>query len=153
MKNLILLTLVLFTFGAVQAQTQTQTQPKTGHYKAAEEMLLAMNMKQNLQESIDQMLAVQIKNNPSMQPAEATLKEFFGKYMTWDALKEDYINIYMNEFTEKELKDMTKFFSTPSGKKMASKQSVISMKGMQLGQEKVQAHMGELQEMLQKVDK
>ncbi|PIQ20546.1 MAG: hypothetical protein COW65_14440, partial [Cytophagales bacterium CG18_big_fil_WC_8_21_14_2_50_42_9] len=85
MKNLILLTLVLFTFGAVQAQTQTQTQPKTGHYKAAEEMLLAMNMKQNLQESIDQMLAVQIKNNPSMQPAEATLKEFFGKYMTWDA--------------------------------------------------------------------
>jgi len=149
MKNLILLALVLFSFGAVQAQTQ----PKTSHYKAAEEMLSTMNMKQNLEESIDQMLAIQIKNNPSMQPAEAILKEFFGKYMTWDALKEDYISIYMTEFTEKELKDMTKFFSTPSGKKMAARQSAISMKGMQLGQEKVQAHMGELQEMLQKVDK
>ena len=151
MKNLLLLALVLFSFKTVQAQTPAP--PKSSHYKAAEEMLLTMNMKQNLQESIDQMLAIQIKNNPSMQPAEATLKEFFGKYMTWDALKEDYIGIYMTEFTEKELKDMTKFFSTPSGKKMASKQSVISMKGMQLGQEKVQAHMGELQEMLQKVDK
>jgi hypothetical protein len=116
-------------------------------------MLTTMNMKQTLDESINQMLAIQIKNNPSMQPAEATLKQFFGKYMTWDALKEDYIAIYMNEFTEKELKDMTKFFNTPTGKKMALKQSTISLKGMQLGQEKVQAHMGELQEMLQKVDK
>jgi len=149
MKNLVLLALVLFSFQTVQAQTQ----PKSSHYKAAEEMLQTMNMRQNLEESINQMLAIQIKNNPSMQPAEATLKQFFGKYMTWDALKEDYISIYMTEFTEKELKDMTKFFSTLSGKKMATKQAIISMKGMQLGQEKVQAHMGELQEMLQKVEK
>jgi len=149
MKRLLFLALVLCAFGTVQAQTQ----PKTSHYKAAEDMLTTMNMKQTLDESINQMLAIQIKNNPSMQPAEATLKQFFGKYMTWDALKEDYISIYMNEFTEKELKDMTKFFNTPTGKKMALKQSTISLKGMQLGQEKVQAHMGELQEMLQKVDK
>lgn len=149
MKKLLLLALVICTFGTAQAQTQ----PKTSHYKAAEDMLTTMNMKQTLDESINQMLAIQIKNNPSMQPAEATLKQFFGKYMTWDALKEDYIAIYMNEFSEKELKDMTKFFNTPTGKKMALKQSTISLKGMQLGQEKVQAHMGELQEMLQKVDK
>jgi len=149
MKKLLFLALVLCAFSTVQAQTQ----PKTSHYKAAEDMLTTMNMKQTLDESINQMLAIQIKNNPSMQPAEATLKQFFGKYMTWDALKEDYISIYMNEFTEKELKDMTKFFNTPTGKKMALKQSTISLKGMQLGQEKVQAHMGELQEMLQKVDK
>lgn len=131
---------------------QAQTPEKSKHYRAAEELLLTMNMKQVIDESVEQMLALQLKNNPSLQPAEATLKEFFGKYMSWEALREDYIRIYMEEFTEKELKEMKDFFKTDTGKKMAAKQTVLMMKGAQIGQSKVQEHMGELQEMLKKLD-
>ena len=73
--------------------------------------------------------------------------------MSWEALREDYIQIYMEEFTEKELKDMMSFFKTDTGKNMAAKQTTLMMKGAQLGQNKVQEHMSELQEMLQKLDK
>jgi hypothetical protein len=106
-----------------------------------------------IDQSLEQMLALQLKNNPSLQPAEATLKQFFNKYMSWEALREDYIKIYMEEFTEKELKEMMSFFRTDTGKKMASKQTILMMKGAQLGQSKVQEHMSELQDMLQKLDK
>ena len=132
---------------------QAQTPEKSKHYKAAEELLLTMNMEQAIAESLEQMLALQLRNNPNLQPAEATLKQFFNKYMSWEALREDYIQIYMEEFTEKELKDMMSFFKTDTGKKMAAKQTTLMMKGAQLGQNKVQEHMSELQEMLQKLDK
>ena len=140
---------LLLTLVVVQAQTPE----KSKHYKAAEELLLTMNMEQAIAESLEQMLALQLRNNPNLQPAEATLKVFFKKYMSWEALREDYIQIYMEEFTEKELKDMMSFFKTDTGKKMAAKQTTLMMKGAQLGQNKVQEHMSELQEMLQKLDK
>jgi hypothetical protein len=143
-KTIVLLVLVLLMYVPGQAQTNSS------HYKAAETLMQTMNMKQILDESLNQMLAMQIKNNPSLESAEPTLKAFFGKYMSWEGLKEDYIKIYMAEFTEKELKDMNAFYKTETGKKMAARQATIAMKGAQLGQEKVQAHMSELQEMLKK---
>jgi hypothetical protein len=149
MKKMVLLAGLLLALVLVQAQT-----PEKGkHYKAAEELLLTMNMKQVIDESLEQMLVLQLKNNPNLQPAEATLKQFFQKYMSWEALREDYIRIYMEEFTEKELKDMMSFFKTDTGKKMAARQTALMIKGAQLGQSKVQEHMSELQEMLQKLDK
>jgi hypothetical protein len=149
MKKMLMVVGLLFTLVAAQAQTPD----KSKQYKAAEELLLTMNMKQVIDQSLEQMLALQLKNNPSLQPAEATLKQFFNKYMSWEALREDYIKIYMEEFTEKELKEMMSFFKTDTGKKMASKQTILMMKGAQLGQSKVQEHMSELQDMLQKLDK
>ena len=149
MKRMVMLLGLLLTLVVVQAQTPE----KSKHYKAAEELLLTMNMEQAIAESLEQMLALQLRNNPNLQPAEATLKQFFNKYMSWEALREDYIRIYMEEFTEKELKDMMSFFKTDTGKKMAAKQTTLMMKGAQLGQNKVQEHMSELQEMLQKLDK
>ena len=149
MKRMVMLLGLLLTLVVVQAQTPE----KSKHYKAAEELLLTMNMEQAIAESLEQMLALQLRNNPNLQPAEATLKQFFNKYMSWEALREDYIQIYMEEFTEKELKDMMSFFKTDTGKKMAAKQTTLMMKGAQLGQNKVQEHMSELQEMLQKLDK
>ena len=141
-----MLALLLVTLFTAQAQT---TPAKSSHYKAAEELMQTMDMKRNIEESLQQMLTLQLKGNPALQPMEASLKAFFSKYMSWEALKEDYIGIYMKEFTEKELKDMTAFYKTDTGKKLAAKQSTLTLQGAQLGQSKVQAHMGELQQMMQ----
>src|SRR5688500_9654041 len=113
MKKMVMVVYLLCSLVVAQAQTPE----KSKHYQAAEALLLTMNMKQVIDESLQQMLALQLKNNPNLQPAEATLKQFFSKYMSWEALREDYIKIYMEEFTEKELRDMISFFKTDTGKK------------------------------------
>jgi hypothetical protein len=43
-------------------------------------------------------------------------------------LKNTYSNIYMEEFTEEELKDILKFYQTPTGKKCLKEQPVIAEK-------------------------
>ena len=128
---------------------QAQTTQKTSHYKAAEEYMVALDMEKTTNEGIDQMIDMQIKTNPAMAEKKDAFKKFMQKYMSWSSLREDYLKIYMEEFTEAELKDMAAFYRTPTGKKVAAKQNVIMMKSSQLGQDRMQANMQELMQLMQ----
>lgn len=77
---------------------------------------------------------------------EVVMRKFLVKYMSWDALKEDFTKIYAGEFSEQELNQLTQFYNTPLGKKLSSKLPALQQKGMLLGQQRVQAHQAELQE-------
>lgn len=117
----------------------------TGHQKAAEQMLTLMDMPTLLKQSVDQMVKIQVQQNPTIAPYEAVMKEFLAKYMSWDSLKPDMIKLYMDEFTEAELGDLNKFYQTPVGKKMLGKMPTLMSKGAQIGSQRVQEHMPELQ--------
>jgi len=115
------------------------------HYKAAEQMLTLMDMPTVLQQSTDQMVKIQTQQNPAIAPYEGVMKAFLAKYMSWDTLKPDMIKLYMDEFSEAELNDLNKFYQTPVGKKMVAKMPTLMSKGAQIGSQRVQAHMPELQ--------
>jgi len=119
------------------------------HRQAATELLGLAHMDEVLTKSIDQMLAFQVQQNPGLMPYEKIMKDFFNKYMGWDALKEDFIKIYMEEFTEAELRDMIVFYKTPTGQKAVLKTPVLAARGAELGQERVQENIGELLEMIE----
>nr|WP_262904578.1 DUF2059 domain-containing protein [Hymenobacter lucidus] len=55
------------------------------------------------------------------------------------------ISLYAKEFTEKELKDLTKFYETPVGQKFVTRQAFLMQAGMELGQRRVQENLPELQ--------
>jgi hypothetical protein len=115
-----MIVVVVFVMSFVHAQSQTTE--KSSHYKAAEEYMLALNMEQTINEGIEDMVEMQTKNNPALAGKKDAFKKFMMKHMSWSVLREDYLKIYMNEFTEAELKDMTSFYRTPTGKKVAAKQ-------------------------------
>jgi len=146
MKKFFLLSVfaLLFLASGVQAQTESS------HYKAAETLLTTMGTAKSIDDNLQQMLTMQMEQVPGMKAAELEVRSFFSKYMNYDAIKGDLIQMYMDEFTEKELKEMTAFFNTPTGKKMASKQTTLTMRSAQIGQEKIQPHLPELQQMMQK---
>jgi hypothetical protein len=146
MKKSFLLGLLL----CLATMAGAQAQAPSSHYKAAETLLLTMDTPKTVDTNLQQMLTLQMDQMPAMKDAEIEVRSFFAKYMSWDALKEDMIKMYMDEFTEKELKDMTVFFKTPTGKKLAAKQSTLTLRGAQLGQAKIQPHLMELQQILQK---
>src|SRR6059058_1752250 len=73
------------------------------HKAAAESLLNLMGMESLLSQSIDQML---VKQNPAIAPYQAEMKNFLGKYMSWPSMKDDMVKIYMEEFTEQELKEL-----------------------------------------------
>ena len=120
------------------------------HKKAATELLTIMNMEKLLDQSIQTALGIQIQQNPALENYKETMQEFFNKYMSWDYLKDEFVKIYMEEFTENELRDMIEFYKTDTGKKTLERLPILLQKGAQLGQKSVQNNLGELEKMIEK---
>ena len=62
---------------------------------------------------------------------EAYTKEAKG---TLDGLYDKMANLYMEEFTQDEIKELVAFYNTDLGKKLASKQTMLAQKAMMYGQ-------------------
>jgi uncharacterized protein len=135
-----LLLIALATFLPLAAQADPAS-----HRAAAESFLGIMDMDKVLSQSIDQMLKVQVQGNPAIAPYEPQMRAFFSNYTSWASMKEDMINIYMSEFSEEELKQLTAFYQTPIGKKAIQKMPALLAKGAEMGQKRVQEHLPELQ--------
>ena len=127
------------------AATAAEPSPGGSHYKAAEKMLTLMEMETVLRRSIDEMLKAQVAQSPGMAPFETVMREFLMKHMSWESLKADTIQIYMTEFTEKELDELNRFYQTEVGRKMVEKMPTLMGKSAELGAKRVQEHMPELQ--------
>ena len=146
MKKIVLL--VAFSLTILFSYAQAQ-QEKSGHYKAAEDLMAAMNMPQTLDASIPQMVEMQVKGNPILVAKQEAFTAFMMKHSSWKALGAQYIKIYMEEYTESDLKELAAFYRTDLGKKLAAKQIGLSIKAGQLGQNVVQANMAELMQIMQ----
>jgi len=123
------------------------------HRKAAESLLNLMGMDNLVSQSVDQMLAAQVQQNPAIAPFQPQMKAFLNKYMSWASLKDDMIKIYMAEFSESELNELNKFYQTPLGKKTVQKMPGMMAKGAEIGQKRVQEHLPELQATIAEAEK
>lgn len=133
---------------------QTQTIPAS-RLKAAEGVLAASGVEATFATTIENMISTQAKQMPDSLQAKfsSVMKTFMGKYFTYANLKPQLTKIYAEEFTESELKELTKFYQTPIGKKSAQKLPVLQQRGMELGVAMVQQHQDELQQMMQEAFK
>jgi hypothetical protein len=130
-------------------QPATIRADEASHRKAVESLFTLMDMDNLLNQSVDQMLAMQVQQNPAIAPFQAKMKIFLNKYMSWASLKDDMVKIYMAEFSESELNELNKFYQTPLGKKTVQKMPGLMAKGAEIGQKRVQDHLPELQAMIQ----
>jgi len=121
----------------------------TSHRQAAEELLNVSGMKGSMDRIIIQMVEMQLSQKPVLAPYREILLQFFNKYLGFNSIKYDFIDIYIEEFSEQELKAITDFYKTPVGQKTITKLPVLMQKGAQVGMTKVQMHQQELREMLQ----
>lgn len=142
MKSIFVAVLLLILVPLTRAAEEKSTD---GRYKAAEETLTLLDTPNLLKQAIDQMVQLQVQQNPTLAPYEAVMREFLGKYMSWDSLKADLIKIYAEEFTASELAELNRFYQSPVGKKTVQKMPALMTKGAQIGTQRVQEHMAELQ--------
>jgi len=122
---------------------------EASHRQATEDLLVLMDMEGTLNEVIDQSLVMELQQNPQLMIYEDVMRRFFAKYMSWQSLKDDFVKIYMDEFTEGEIRDLMEFYRTPTGQKAVEKQPVLFRKGAELGQNRVQENIPELVKMLE----
>lgn len=116
--------------------------------KEAESLLSVMGMGKALEQTIEQMLTLQLQQNPSLGPFKQVMLKFFNKHMSYDSLKDDMAGIYAEAFTVQELKELNAFYRTATGQKTIQKMPELMQKGGQLGIKRVQDNMPELQQMI-----
>jgi hypothetical protein len=143
MKPTILLLAALLALGARPAAAQEPLR-----HELALQLLEAMRMPEQIQASLATVAATQARMNPDLPGLGDLLREFLARYVTWDALKDEYADLYAGAFTEEELREMAAFYRTPAGQKLARATPQLSRLGAEIGERVMRAHAAELQEMI-----
>ena len=146
MKRALLVTLVLACLAAPSAWGQ---QLSRGHRQAAGELLDLMKVSQDLMGAANAMVDAQVAAEPGMAPFKDVLLEWIGRYLHWDVIGPQMIDVYMRTFTEAELRDLVVFYKTPTGRKSMEKMPEVMQESFRIGQELADQHKGELTAMVQ----
>ena len=128
----------------------------------AEELLDAMDAQQTIEKSFElvkQMIPAQLKQmgvaenafSDKAQDAMQKMMDLVMKEMSWEKLKDDYIAIYEETFTEEELSGLVTFYKSPIGRKFAEKQPELMKRSMQISQEQMIELMPKIQELTQEM--
>ena len=115
----------------------------------AAKLLNTLGISLALEQSMATMLDLQLKQNPSLTPFRGVMLEFFARYMSYDSVKPDLLKVYANAFTAGELQKINAFYATPVGQKTIRMMPVLMAQGAQIGAQRVQDNIGELQAMIE----
>ena len=110
---------ILLLAALVAAGARPATAQEPLRHELALQLLEAMRMPEQIQSSIATVVATQARLNPDVPGLAEVLRDFLARYVTWDAMKEEYAEIYAGAFTEEELREMAAFYRTPTGQKLA----------------------------------
>jgi uncharacterized protein len=138
-KTTLLIAVFSLTFTSLHAQDTSS------HRAAVNDLLETVEFEKNMLETIENMLEMQIRQNPDLIAFRDVMSSFFIKHLTSDEVKERYVDIYLESFTEEEIVELNTFFKTDLGRKYYIESQNLSLKGMQIGEEVVQQNMGEFQ--------
>lgn len=139
LKGLLLATGVALSCAAV-ADSQSDA--------AAEKLLSAMNIDSVIEQSMEQMLQIQLQQNPALAPYRHVMMAFLNKHMSYESLKPDLIQIYSDSFTADELDKLNAFYQTPVGEKTIRLMPDLMNQGAQLGVSRIEENIGELEQMI-----
>ena len=135
---------------AEEASGSAAEATKDAHTLAAEDLLKAMRMKETSERTVDQMLAMQMQQQPQLAQFKDVMQSFLRKHLSYESIKDDMVKLYKAEFSKDELNELSKFYRTPVGKKAVEKLPMLSAAGAQIGMQRVQQNMGELQKAIMK---
>lgn len=117
-------------------------------HKEAEELLRLSNYDSTMNAQVAKVLEMQSSMRPDLAAFKVPMKQFFEKYMGYEALKPFLIEIYVETFSAEELRELNKFYQSPVGKKAIETIPILMNKAEALAKNQITAHMYELDQMI-----
>jgi hypothetical protein len=125
----------------------------------AEELLSLNNIRTQVDQmhiQINRIMMSQLDGLELPESAEVKLEEIqklttdiLSEDLSWDKLKDEYIDLYAATFDEEELKGIIEFTRSPLGQKLNEKTPVLMKKSMAIGQKHAEAVMPKIQAAIQ----
>ena len=123
------------------------------HEAAARELIQLVDLKKTALSGGMAMFDAQMQANPKMARYADVMRSWVTKVFQEMDMEGAVVQLYKENFSEAELRDIIAFYRTPTGRKALTKMPELMQKGMAIGMERAQAHLGELREMIAQRDK
>ena len=144
---LALITMVVF---AAEKEIPAGKVYTDAEYNQVYKLLETTNTRTQFETMKNGMLNLQLRSAPQLAHYKQVFVKFFDKYLTFDMLKKELADIYLDLFTPEEIRELTAFYQTPLGKKLVEKTPELTLRSAQIGQNAVLKHLPELQTELKK---
>jgi len=140
-KTIVLGAILLLGIG----QALSVSADEASHRQEVQKLFELTQMQQKINESLDNVLALQIAQSPELKDHKTVVKEFLERHIGWQSLEDALTDMYLKEFSEQELKDMNAFYGSATGKKVIERLPVLVQMRNQLASARLQENIGELQ--------
>jgi len=142
-------TLKLFSVLTIFLATTSASADEAAHREAVTGLFDLIGMQQMIEESVDNVLALQLAQNPALREHQQVVREFLERHIGWGSLQDALTSMYLREFSEQEIKEMNAFYSSPTGRKVIERLPVLMQMRNQLSLQRLQENIGELEHELQ----
>ncbi|HEX5715890.1 MAG TPA: DUF2059 domain-containing protein [Thermoanaerobaculia bacterium] len=123
--------------------------PISPHEKAARELLQIVGGEDLAMGGAKATMAL-ILQDPDMAPYKDEVRGWFQKVFSEANIESEMVKLYMDRFSEKELREIAAFFKTPSGRKAIAAMPDLMEQAVGIGMKRAQEHGYELDEMIAK---
>ena len=118
------------------------------HLEQVEILFKLTRMEQKINESVESVAQLQLRQNPELVAKRGQLMAFLGRHIGWSAVRGDLSEMYMRTFTEEELKSINDFYITPTGQKVITVVPQLVQERNRLAMQRLQQNIGELQNIM-----
>ena len=116
------------------------------HRQQVEILFKLTRMEQKIDDSVESVAQLQLRQNPTLEASKhEQLMAFLERHIGWNAVKADLYAMYMQTFTEDELKTINDFYITPLGQKVIVIVPQLVQERNRLAMQRLQQNIGELQ--------
>ena len=120
------------------------------HREAVVELLTLMDVERSMTGGAAAMTDVMLQQNPTLRPFRDVLMDWAARTLTWEKLEGRVVAMYVEAFTEAEIRELIAFYKTPTGQKMVKTGPELMTKGAMLGAEVAKENEAELRTMIEK---
>ena len=118
------------------------------HLAQVEILFKLTRMEQKINESVESVAQLQLRQNPELVAQRGQLMAFLERHIGWNAVRGDLSGMYMQAFTEEELKTINDFYITPTGQKVITIVPQLVQERNRLAMQRLQNNIGELQKIV-----
>jgi len=119
------------------------------HRQAVDTLFELTDMQQKIAESVDNVLAMQLGQNPALREHRDLVRAWLEKTIGWEGLKDDVTDMYLKTFTEQELDEMNAFYGSPTGRKVIKQRPELVQQRNRIAMQRMQDNIGELQQTIE----
>ena len=124
------------------------TADEQGHREQVEILFKLTRMEQKINDSVASVAQLQLQQNPALDSKRDLLMNFLNRHIGWDAMRGDITEMYLQTFTEEELKFINDFYITTTGQKVITIVPQLVQERNQLAMQRLQQNIGELQQLM-----